>query len=105
AMLQKAFRPLFPSPLVGEGARDTKYRGRMRGLSPRREPLTRLRFAKPPSPTRGEGEGAARGSRRHRDRREVHEPALRLYESPDLRAHRAGPDVVGDIQERGVVHG
>jgi hypothetical protein len=28
---------------------------RMRGPSPRREPLTRLRFAKPPSPTRGEG--------------------------------------------------
>src|SRR5258708_6937682 len=28
---------------------------RMRGLSPRRKPLTRLRFAKPPSPTRGEG--------------------------------------------------
>src|SRR5215207_4030812 len=27
----------------------------MRGLYPRREPLTRLRFAKPPSPTRGEG--------------------------------------------------
>jgi hypothetical protein len=27
----------------------------MRGLHPRKEPLTRLRFAKPPSPTRGEG--------------------------------------------------
>src|SRR3954452_6311092 len=28
----------------------------MRGLYPRSEPLTRIRFAKPPSPTRGEGE-------------------------------------------------
>jgi hypothetical protein len=31
----------------------------MRGLHPRREPLTRLRFAKPPSPTRGEGKTLA----------------------------------------------
>jgi hypothetical protein len=30
----------------------------MRGLYPRREPLTRLRFAKPPSPTKGEGKGS-----------------------------------------------
>jgi hypothetical protein len=28
---------------------------RMRGLSPRREPLIRLAFGKAPSPTRGEG--------------------------------------------------
>ncbi len=47
---------LSPSPLVGEGG----AKRRMRGISPRipcsrREPLTRLRFAKPPSPTRGEG--------------------------------------------------
>jgi hypothetical protein len=34
----------------------------MRGLCPRREPLTRLRFAKPPSPTRGEGERAPRAN-------------------------------------------
>ena len=27
----------FPSPLAGEGAYDTKYRGRVRGLSPRRQ--------------------------------------------------------------------
>src|SRR5207249_1034763 len=33
---------------------------RMRGLSPRREPLTRLRFANPPSPTRGEGASVRR---------------------------------------------
>src|SRR3954468_22181583 len=49
-------RPLLPSPLVGEGG----AKRRMRGLYPRaqrmrREPLTRLRFAKPSSPTRGEG--------------------------------------------------
>jgi hypothetical protein len=40
-----------------------RWRGRsprrMRGLSPWREPLTRLPFAKPPSPTRGEGKGRA----------------------------------------------
>src|SRR5260370_29533220 len=48
---------------------------------------------------------AERTLRRHRDRREVHEPALGLHESPDLRAHRAGPDVVRNIQKRGVVDG
>src|SRR5258708_30202529 len=32
----------------------------MRRLYPRREPLTRLRFAKPPSPTGGEGKVSGR---------------------------------------------
>src|SRR5439155_3645210 len=45
-----------PSALVGEGA--VAKRRRMRGLSPRREPLIR-RFA-PPSPTRGEGKSKLR---------------------------------------------
>jgi hypothetical protein len=53
-----------PSPLVGEGftARQREH-GRVRGtgsdIAMRRQPLTRLRFAKPPSPTRGEGSKAA----------------------------------------------
>ena len=42
-----------------------RWRGRsprrMRGLHPRREPLTRLRFAKAPSPTRGEGKKNSAG--------------------------------------------
>src|SRR5258708_12567411 len=57
----------FPSPLVGElpfSPCGRRWRGRsprrMRGLYPRRQPLTRLRcFAsQPPSPTRGEGKKA-----------------------------------------------
>src|SRR5437879_13486433 len=51
----KKTRPLFPSPLVGEGG----AKRRMRGLCPRREPLIRLRFANAPSPTRGEGKNAS----------------------------------------------
>jgi hypothetical protein len=53
-----------PSPLVGEGITASQCnRGWVRGIgqhiTARREPLTRLRFAKPPSPTRGEGKNSA----------------------------------------------
>jgi hypothetical protein len=53
-----------PSPLVGEGYTAICHElTPVRGLSPHmrmpREPLTRLRFAEPPSPTRGEGKRAA----------------------------------------------
>ncbi len=49
-----------PSPLVGEGISDgrselNRVRGMGSGTATLRQPLTRLRFAKPPSPTRGEG--------------------------------------------------
>jgi hypothetical protein len=47
-----------PSPLVGEGSTAIRYKlNWVRGLATIRmlQPLTRLRFAKPPSPTRGEG--------------------------------------------------
>jgi hypothetical protein len=49
-----------PSPLVGEGiTAGQRERGWVRGFAQHiamlREPLTRLRFAKPPSPTGGEG--------------------------------------------------
>jgi hypothetical protein len=49
-----------PSPLVGEGSTAGQRKlGRVRGPSPRtpqpKQPLTRPRFARPPSPTRGEG--------------------------------------------------
>lgn len=52
-----------PSPLVGEGISAanhtlTRVRGSLSLPSLPREPLTRLRFAKPPSPTGGEGKGA-----------------------------------------------
>src|SRR5215813_7331048 len=59
-----------PSPLVGEGgARSAPDEGSLSasptGRLPRGErPLTRLRFAKPPSPTRGEGEAITASSRR-----------------------------------------
>ena len=44
-----------PSPLVGEGITGVRPAfDRVRGCQPR-EPLTRLRFAKAPSPTREEG--------------------------------------------------
>jgi hypothetical protein len=42
-----------PSPLVGEGAPKGQMRGRRRCQAG--TPLIRLRFAQPPSPTRGEG--------------------------------------------------
>src|SRR5450759_2038574 len=46
----------FPSPLVGEGAHDTQYRGRVRGFSPRMQtPHPSRTSSAPPSPTRGEG--------------------------------------------------
>jgi hypothetical protein len=53
-----------PSPLVGEGiTAGQRNRGSVRGTvsqaAMRRQPLTRLRFAKPPSPTGGEGKGCA----------------------------------------------
>jgi hypothetical protein len=55
-----AVRINVPSPLVGEGiTAGQRERGRVRGtvshIAMRRQPLTRLRFAKPPSPTGGEG--------------------------------------------------
>ncbi|CCD84159.1 protein of unknown function [Bradyrhizobium sp. ORS 285] len=58
--LRMRLRMTAPSPLVGEGISAGRHeRGQVRGLSPlarpRREPLTRLRYAQPPSPTRGEG--------------------------------------------------
>src|SRR5258708_9514539 len=79
----------------------------MRGLYPRREPLTRLRFAKPPSPKRGEGAEPSRLTtlRRHRNWREIHEPALGLHEALDLRAHRARHDVICDVEKHRVVDG
>lgn len=50
------------SPLVGEGLSAISHAlTRVRGLSAPslpKQPLTRLRFAKPPSPTRGEGKSA-----------------------------------------------
>jgi hypothetical protein len=49
------FLLLLPSPLVGEGGAKRRMRGflyeRVRG----ERPLTGFAFAKPPSPTRGEG--------------------------------------------------
>ena len=53
-----------PSPLVGEGISAARHDlTPVRGISPHIrmpiEPLTRLRFAKPPSPTRGEGKRTA----------------------------------------------
>jgi hypothetical protein len=53
-----------PSPLVGEGITASRHNnGRVRGsicaAAMPRQPLTRLRFAQPPSPTRGEGKSAA----------------------------------------------
>jgi hypothetical protein len=54
-----------PSPLAGEGITASQHnRGWVRGSVPHnalpRQPLTRLRFAEPPSPTRGEGKKLAR---------------------------------------------
>ena len=51
---------IVPSPLVGEGSSAGRRNlGRVRGsfaaIPLPRQPLTRLRFAQPPSPTRGEG--------------------------------------------------
>jgi hypothetical protein len=59
-----AVRIATPSPLVGEGItagqhKDSWVRGSLADLSKPREPLTRLRFAQPPSPTRGEGKKRA----------------------------------------------
>ncbi len=57
---QRAMRVVVPSPLVGEGCSAgrqglDRVRGSLSTLPMRRRPLTRLRFAKPPSPTKGEG--------------------------------------------------
>jgi len=40
----------------------------------------------------------------HRDRREIHEPALRLHDALHLRGHRAGIHVVHHEQPDGLVH-
>jgi hypothetical protein len=53
-----------PSPLVGEGSTAaspdyTWVRGSLHDHVVSREPLTRRRFATPPSPTRGEGKNSA----------------------------------------------
>jgi hypothetical protein len=57
-----------PSPLVGEGITCGRpVFGWVRGTAndiATCGPLTRLRFAKPPSPTRGEGKNPATYSRR-----------------------------------------
>jgi hypothetical protein len=60
---QTALRMNVPSPLAGEGSpAGQRELGRVRGPSPpsppahsRRQPLTRLRFAPPPSPTADDG--------------------------------------------------
>ena len=53
-----------PSPHVGEGSTAGQHklawvRGSIPDVALWREPLTRLRFAKPPSPTGGEGKDHA----------------------------------------------
>jgi hypothetical protein len=63
-----AVRIAAPSPLVGEGiaagrAKLVWVRGLLTVSGMSRQPLTRLRFAKPPSPTRGEGKYRASGKR------------------------------------------
>ena len=62
-----ALRMTVPSPLVGEGYAYGRpkldwVRGSLGDDAMWRQPLTRLRFAQPPSPTGGEGK------RRHRHR-------------------------------------
>jgi hypothetical protein len=52
-----------PSPLVGEGITGGRtelgwVRGTGSGIAMGEQPLTRLRFAKPPSPTGGEGKSS-----------------------------------------------
>jgi hypothetical protein len=59
-----AVRMTAPSPLVGEGITNgrpklNRVRGTVSQTAVRRQPLTRLRFAKPPSPTRGEWKNPA----------------------------------------------
>src|SRR3954452_4808243 len=54
----------------------------------------------------GSRDGGPRSSIRgsvHRHRGKIHEPAFRLHEIPDLRAHRARSDIVGDPKERRLV--
>jgi hypothetical protein len=57
-------RIVAPSPLVGEGYTSGRHdlawvRGSLPKCAVRIEPLTRRRFATPPSPTRGEGKNCA----------------------------------------------
>jgi hypothetical protein len=61
---QIAVRIATPSPLVGEGSTASRselgwVRGSLADLAMQRQPLTRLHFAQPPSPTRGEGKKRA----------------------------------------------
>jgi len=68
---QSEARIAAPSPLVGEGmiagrAELAWVRGSLAASARLRQPLTRLRFAKPPSPTGGEGKFRASGKRRER---------------------------------------
>jgi hypothetical protein len=61
---QTAARVATPSLLVGEGITASQHndgwvRGSICDLAMPREPLTGLRFAQPPSPTRGEGKKRA----------------------------------------------
>jgi hypothetical protein len=53
-----------PSPLVGEGITAGRHgltwvRGSLSAVPTPKQPLTRLRFTQPPSPTRGEGKKLA----------------------------------------------
>jgi hypothetical protein len=64
-----AVRAGMPSPLVGEGStagprKLAWVRGSLPDLTVWIEPLTRRRFATPPSPTRGEGKNPATRIRR-----------------------------------------
>lgn len=59
ASATSVMRVTVPSPLVGEGLSAinhnlTRVRGRLSARSLPKQPLTRLRFAKPPFPTWGE---------------------------------------------------
>jgi len=61
---QSVMRVNVPSPLMGEcrspGRQELAWvKGTLSTIPMWREPLTRLRFAKPPSPTRGEGAGTS----------------------------------------------
>src|SRR5258708_5604252 len=65
SVLQHSARPVAaPSPLVGEGSSVAQpvlvwVRGPLAAIPRRRSPLTRLRFAKPPSPTADDGYAVA----------------------------------------------
>src|SRR5436189_5326588 len=81
---------LLPSPLVGEGGRDAKHRGRVRGLSPRKETPHPAHFARHLLPQGEKGKITRLNAPHANYSRPLHPPSAALTAAPPGTVRPAG---------------